>query len=84
MDPREGVDQWVHSIAVPLELAPLANDGMERLPVSRGLELVIVASVERRYRLVEGPAVALPKVPVVSVTEKLPPTIALDGGLLTR
>jgi hypothetical protein len=41
---------------------------------------VIVLSRERRYRVVEAPAVAVPVLAVVSVTEKLPPAAAEAGG----
>ena len=56
--------------------------GTDRLPVSSESELVITLSSDSRYRVVDALAVALPELPVVSVTEKLVPAIALAGGLV--
>jgi hypothetical protein len=68
--------------ADPEELAAFFSVETDRLPVRSGSEVVMVVSVERRYLVVDGSAVAVPELPVVSVTLKLVPAIALAGGLL--
>src|SRR5688572_29937481 len=78
-----GVFAGTRTDVVPVEVVPAASAGIDRDPASARSLPLFSASIERKYFVVDAPAVEPPRFMTVSVTAKSAPRRIVAGGFDT-